>query len=612
MTDVIHLLPDAVANQIAAGEVVERPASVVKELVENSIDAGATQIRVVIKEAGRSLIEISDDGSGMSMTDARMAFERHATSKISSAQDLYDLHTMGFRGEALASIVAVAQVEVRTRREEDETGTLLRIEGSRVIEQEPTVCDRGCKISVKNLFFNVVARRRFLKSNATEFNHILTIFNRIAIIYPQISFLLIHNDVEIYRLQSTSQMQRIIDIFGKKIRTQLLPINTETTLGRISGYVGRPEGATKHGASQFFFINGRFMRHPSFHKAVLTAYERMLPTGEQPCYFISFEVDPSTVDINIHPQKTEVKFENEKPLWSILIASVREALGKFNVVPDIDFANAADVNGMPLPPKDKGAVRQPGTGATSGYNPFLQMKMNGYRRGNVDWETLYKGFESRKDEEKISPTEQRLSLDIEQPEEISFESEKKQSGLKEFLQFRGRFLVTTVRSGLMIIDQKRAHERVLYEQYRKAYRLQNHPSQRLMFPVSLELDEQENMQMRLLLPELRALGFEVTEKTPHVWIVTSVPAETVNEQTENIVRNLIDVAKEGKLEAEQLQSKVALRLAKANAVEYGRQMTVEELNTLVSGLFACENCNNTPDGKVIMKVLGEAELSNLF
>ncbi len=612
MTDVIHLLPDAVANQIAAGEVVERPASVVKELMENSIDAGATEIRVVIKEAGRALIEVSDNGKGMSMTDARMAFERHATSKISSAQDLYALHTMGFRGEALASIVAVSQVEVRTRREEDEMGTLLRLEGSVLMEQEPTLCDRGCKISVKNLFFNVVARRRFLKSNATEFNHILTIFNRIAIVYPQISFLLIHNDVEVYRLQETSSMQRIIDIFGKKMRTQLLPVNTETTLGRIQGYVGRPECATKHGANQFFFINGRYMRHPSFHKAVLMAYERMLPVGQQPCYFITFDVDPSTVDINIHPQKTEVKFENEKPLWAILIASVREALGKFNVVPDIDFDNAADLNRMPLPPKDSNAVRQPETGATPGYNPFRQTKQTSYRRENVDWESLYKGFESRRGEDSPAPPrEQMLNLKVDTSEEFTAEEEKKNTALKEFLQFRGRFLVTTVRSGLMVIDQKRAHERVLYEKYKKAYRMQNHPSQRLMFPVSLELNEQENAQIKRLLPELRALGFELSERESRLWRITSVPIETINEQIERIVRDLIS-AVEGELDAEQLQNKVALHLAKANAIEYGRKMSSDELNMLVSGLFACENCNNTPDGKIIMKVLSETDLSNLF
>ncbi|MBQ1836720.1 MAG: DNA mismatch repair endonuclease MutL, partial [Paludibacteraceae bacterium] len=334
MTDIIHLLPDSVANQIAAGEVVDRPSSVVKELVENSIDAGATDIAVIIKDSGKTLIQVVDNGKGMSETDARMAFERHATSKISSAADLYSLQTMGFRGEALASIAAIAQIDLRTRREGDEMGVFLQIEGSKFVTQEPVACAVGSSFAVKNLFFNTPARRRFLKSDATEFGHIVTVFNRIALVYPNVSFSLFHNDVEMCNFLASNQAQRIVDVFGKKLKTQLLPVDIETDVVKISGYVCRPESATKTSANQYFFVNGRFMWHPSFNKAVLQAYDRMLPAGTYPGFYIFLQVDPKTLDVNIHPQKIEVKFENEKTIWSIIQASVREALGKFNVVPD--------------------------------------------------------------------------------------------------------------------------------------------------------------------------------------------------------------------------------------------------------------------------------------
>ncbi len=368
MSDIIHLLPDSVANQIAAGEVIQRPASVVKELVENALDAGADSIQVNIKDAGRTLIQIIDNGKGMSETDARMAFERHATSKIKEANDLFSLSTMGFRGEALASIAAVAHIDLKTKRKEDELGTHIEIAGSNVEKQEPTACSEGTIFSIKNLFFNVPARRKFLKTNATEFNHIVNEFNRIAIIYPEISFTLTHNDSEVYNLPEGTLRQRIVNIFGKNINSQLLTIDTETSLLKISGFVGKPETARKQMHNQYFFVNGRYMRHPYFHKAVMKAFDRMLAPETTPSYFICFDIDPSNIDVNIHPTKTEIKFENERAIWSILMASVRESLGKFNVVPGLDFDQEGATE-IPVISADT-SIKMPDTGFNEDYNPF--------------------------------------------------------------------------------------------------------------------------------------------------------------------------------------------------------------------------------------------------
>ncbi|MBP5137292.1 MAG: DNA mismatch repair endonuclease MutL, partial [Paludibacteraceae bacterium] len=461
MTDIIHLLPDSVANQIAAGEVVDRPSSVVKELVENSIDAGATDIAVIIKDSGKTLIQVVDNGKGMSETDARMAFARHATSKISSASDLYSMQTMGYRGEALASIAAIAQIDLRTRREGDEMGVLLQIEGSKFVAQEPVACAVGSSFAVKNLFFNTPARRRFLKSDATEFGHIVTVFNRIALVYPNVGFSLFHNDVEMCNFSPSNQAQRIVDVFGKKLKTQLLPVDIETDVVKINGYVCRPESATKTSANQYFFVNGRFMWHPSFNKAVLQAYDRMLPAGSYPGFYIFLQVDPKTLDVNIHPQKIEVKFENEKTIWSIIQASVREALGKFNVVPDIDFEHADPSVDIPVL-KPGADVKKPSTGASSSYNPFADtlVQKRSYRSGAMDWETLYKGFEKQGKTDEA--TQMKLGIDSFDVEE---ESVKPMAESSEFVQFRGKYIVTTVKSGLMLIDQHRAHYRVLYDKY---------------------------------------------------------------------------------------------------------------------------------------------------
>jgi DNA mismatch repair protein MutL len=482
MTDIIHLLPDSVANQIAAGEVIQRPASVIKELVENAIDAGASTIQVLVKDAGRTLIQIIDNGKGMSETDARLSFERHATSKIKTADDLFSLSTMGFRGEALASIAAIAQVELRTRREEDELGILIEVAGSRVEKQEAVSCSKGTMFSVKNLFFNVPARRKFLKANSTELNQIINEFNRIAIIYPQISFSLTHNDSLIYQLSESSLRQRIVSIFGKTINQQLLSIETQTSLVTISGFIGKPESAKKQMHNQYFFVNGRYMRHPYFHKAVMQAFDRMLAPETSPSYFISFSIDPSNIDVNIHPTKTEIKFENEQAIWSIILASVREALGKFNVVPGIDFdqENAAEIPVL----NTQTDIKVPTTGFNPEYNPFKQNSESpSYKRENLNWEKLYEGFESDKGGIDETTTQSNLTFSSNEST-LLFRNEDICS---DYFQFRGKYIFTSVKSGLMLIDQHRAHMRILYEQYLQSIKLQKGVSQQMLFPELLEL-----------------------------------------------------------------------------------------------------------------------------
>ena len=609
MTDIIHLLPDSVANQIAAGEVVDRPSSVVKELVENSIDAGATDIAVIIKDSGKTLIQVVDNGKGMSETDARLAFERHATSKINSAADLYSLQTMGFRGEALASIAAIAQIDLRTRREGDEMGVLLQIEGSKFVAQEPVACAVGSSFAVKNLFFNTPARRRFLKSDATEFGHIVTVFNRIALVYPNVSFSLFHNDVEMCNYAASNQAQRIVDVFGKKLKTQLLPVDIETDVVKISGYVCRPESATKTSANQYFFVNGRFMWHPSFNKAVLQAYDRMLPAGTYPGFYIFLQVDPKTLDVNIHPQKIEVKFENEKTIWSIIQASVREALGKFNVVPDIDFEHADPSVEIPVL-KPGAEVKKPSTGASSSYNPFADtsVQKRSYRSGAMDWEALYKGFE--KQGRSDDATQMKLGIEPEVTEDVVVKPMAENS---EFLQFRGKYIVTTVKSGLMLIDQHRAHQRVLYDKYMNSFSGGAVASQQMMFPEIVELSADLSAVLEKIMPDLQKMGFAIEPFGKNTYRITAQPEGMSSDSPSDMLKDIVgDMAHGGSLDMDAVRRNMALSLSKANAVAYGKQLSQREMNELVSSLFVCSNSNNTPDGKVIIVVLSDSDIDGHF
>lgn len=616
MSDIIHLLPDSVANQIAAGEVIQRPASVIKELVENSIDAGATYIQVVIKDAGRTLIQIIDNGKGMSETDARMAFERHATSKIKSADDLFSLHTMGFRGEALASICAIAQVELRTRRKEDELGTFIEISGSKIEQQKPISCSQGTIFSVKNLFFNVPARRKFLKTNATELNHIITEFNRIAIIYPDIAFSLTHNDEEIYQLPESTLKQRIINMLGKGLSNQLLNIYTETSLLTISGFVGKPESARKQMHNQYFFVNGRYMRHPYFHKAVMKAFDNMLSPETSPNYFICFNIDPANIDVNIHPTKTEIKFENEQAIWSILLSAVKESLGKFSVVPDIDF----DTDGsMDIPVLNSGTkIHAPQVDFNPDYNPFKQeyatpsASGNYNKREQFDWEKLYEGFENDKTPE---PIQAEIMLDS----HISDTTDAKhkettilQPGV-EYFQFKGKYILTSVKSGLMFIDQHRAHMRILFEQYLQFITQQKGLSQQILFPELIDLSAEDSLIMEDLKEDLTFVGFDIDKFGKNTYRVNGVPANMDGMSCLPVLEEMISAQKESTLSGKNIiQERIALAIAKAAAIPYGKVLSAQEISNMVDSLFSCQSHNYAPDGKPIINILSEEEIENRF
>ena len=602
MSDVIQLLPDSVANQIAAGEVIQRPASVVKELVENALDAGATEVHVSIVDAGRTTIQVIDDGKGMSPTDARLSFERHATSKIRKAEDLFDLHTMGFRGEALASIAAVAQVELKTRMHSDDVGTAITIHGSRFVSQEPVSCPVGSNFKVENLFFNVPARRKFLKSNTTELNNILTTYERIVLVNPQVAFTLHSNGVQLSNLSRTGQRQRILDVFGKKTNQDLLPIAVDTSVCRISGFVGKPESARKKETHQFFFVNGRFMKHPYFSKAVMTPFERLVPQGEQVPYFIYFDVPASDIDVNIHPTKTEIKFENEQVIWQILSAAVKEAVGKFNDIPSIDF----DVLGKPDIPvynPDNTSVRKPEVRTNPQYNPFNNPE-NRRATSLPQWEDLYQG--ARHDEGQQT----RLfddNDDMGSPAEII--AEKSPS----HYQYKGRLIMTAVKSGLMLIDQHRAHLRILFEEYLE--KMHNHKwhSQGMLFPEIIKLSLADGEVMRQILPELSELGFSLTDLGGGSFSVDGIPAGIEGLDATTMLPHLLEIAKENTgRPKDEVDTALALALAKASAIPQGQVLGNEEMESLVNRLFTCSNVNLTPDGNPILCILPQEEIDRLM
>ena len=614
MSDIIHLLPDSVANQIAAGEVIQRPASVVKELVENAIDADAKEVHVLVTDAGKTSIQVIDDGKGMSETDARLSFERHATSKIREAADLFALHTMGFRGEALASIAAVAEVELKTRREEDELGTRLRIAGSKVESQEPATCPRGSNFLVKNLFFNVPARRKFLKSNSTELSNIMTEFERIALVHPSVSFSLQHNDAELLNLPAMPLRQRVMAVFGKKMNQQLLTLEVETTLVKISGFVAKPETARKKGTHQYFFVNGRYMRHPYFHKAVMEAYERLIPAGEQVSYFIYFDVDPKNIDVNIHPTKTEIKFENEQAIWQILAAAVKETLGRFSAVPSIDF----DTEDMPDLPAFGGASapEPPKVSYDSGFDPFKSAASVTYGGGHTrsasgDWEQLYAGVarasKMNEPEADLLPDEEELVTASLVPEEPVVER-----GAQHF-QLKGRFILTSVKSGLMLIDQHRAHVRVLFDRYMEQIRTRKGVSQGVLFPEVVELTPAETVVLDALADDLAAVGFDLSPLGGGSYAINRVPAGIEGLSPVDLIKNMVHTAQEkGADVREEVQSILALTLARSAAIVYGQVLSEEEMANLVDSLFASPTPGYTPDGRTVLVTVKEEEIEKRF
>lgn len=636
MSDIIRLLPDSVANQIAAGEVIQRPASVIKELVENSIDAGATSVTIILKDAGRTLIQVIDNGCGMSDTDARLAFERHATSKIRKADDLFSLSTMGFRGEALASIAAIAQVDLRTMLKGETIGTRLVINGSKVESQEPEACAQGSNLMVKNLFFNVPARRKFLKKDSVELSNIMREFERLALVNIGVDFTLISNDVTLHSLRRASLKQRIADLFGRSLDKQIVPLDTDTSIVRINGFIGLPENARKRNALQYLMVNGRNMRHLYFHKAIMQCYKRLITADVQPNYFINLTVDPETIDVNIHPTKSEIKFENEQAIWQILTAAVRESLGRFNAAPAIDF----DVDEAPEIP-----VFSPDIDADhevileEGYNPFSQpahatrssslsgmgssvsglgtsesRKISSLSVNHAhtserfqDWEKLYDDFVKKRDdgyasmvESKVNRSESELELDNEAP-------------VSATLQLKNSYILTPSRDGLMIIDQHRAHKRILYDSYLAKVKERDMVCQNTMFPEIVELSPAQNAVLADIAPSLEDLGFAISPLGDNSWSITGIPSMLGGANPRDLLLGMIEsVTETGEELASSLQERIALSMARSSAIKRGQVLSATEMDKLISDLFRLSTPARTPDGKTVFTIVNIEDISKML
>lgn len=604
--DIIHLLPDSVANQIAAGEVIQRPSSVIKELLENAIDAGAHRVDVIIEDAGRTSIQVVDDGCGMSETDARLAFERHATSKIAEASDLFTLTTMGFRGEALPSIAAVSQVVLRTRTADAELGTVLTIEGGRVVSQEVDSCAPGSNFLVQNLFYNVPARRKFLKSNQTELSNIIQEFERVALVNPDVCFTFTHDGHSLNSLQPESVRQRIATLFGKRLSEQLLNVDVDTTLCHLTGFVGKPESAKKKGARQFFFINGRYMRHPYFHKAVQEAFDDLIQVGEQVPYFLYMQVDPSTIDVNIHPTKTEIKFENELAIWQIILAAVKEALGRFNAVPTIDF----DTNGRPsdIPVYNPSSpshstVSVPRVDVDNTYNPFKGSSSSHRVSVPKDWEQLYMPPQSN------DSIQADISLFNSNTEDGKTSIERS----VQHYQYRGQYIVTEVRSGLMFIDQHRAHVRILYNMYRDQLEGQPSTTQGLLFPEVVQFSMSDAPLVEEIQDELHALGFDITSLGGGSYSIQGLPAGFEGAEPRQLLTDIIDTLRERAQGLDQeLHHRIAIALSRRAAIPVGQVLSQNEMEDLVEKLFQLSEPNYTPDGKTIVVIYPHENMEKMF
>lgn len=617
--DIVRLLPDTVANQIAAGEVVQRPSSVIKELLENSIDAHATEVQIVLREAGRELVQVIDNGIGMSPVDARMAFERHATSKISSAADLFELRTMGFRGEALASIAAVAEVELRTRRPEDETGICIRINGGNFQGQEIISCPVGANFQIRNLFYNVPARRKFLKSNQTELSNIISEVQRVALANPQVGFTLIHNDVLQLQLTPGGKKQRITQIFSKTIGKSLLPVGIDNELLSIEGFVCQPDTARKKGALQYFFVNDRFMKHPYFHKAIMESYQDLIPEGTQPNYFIYLNVNPGSIDVNIHPTKTEIKFENEPARCHILMATVREALGKYNEIPAIDFDTAdmpdipvASVDTMPTYLKSS-APAEPKPSFDTSYNPFRSMSS----RNNSPFDT----FEFMKSTyaEEVLPSKMSSVIDTtpvhtQQEEEMFTAADNAARPSVRYTQIAGRYIASSDRSGLQLIDQHRAHICILFSRYMSQLEKHQGMSQQELFPEIIEIAPADVPVLESISDELSALGFELDNLGGGSFAVNGRPATMAGSNNlVQLINQMIDVARDQVHKVgDQLNRQLALKMAQIQSINYGKNLTEEEMNQLVENLQELPDYHHTPDGKKVVATVSVKDLDKLF
>ncbi|MCC8410596.1 DNA mismatch repair endonuclease MutL [Mucilaginibacter sp. UR6-1] len=629
MPDIIQLLPDSVANQIAAGEVVQRPASAVKELVENAIDAGADKIQLILKDAGKSLIQVIDNGCGMSMTDARMCFERHATSKIRKADDLFAIRTMGFRGEAMASIAAIAQVELKSRRHEDELGTCITIEGSEVISQEPCATATGTSISVKNLFYNTPARRNFLKSNSVEMRHIIDEFQRVALANPQVFLTLHHDGQEVYHLPASGLKQRIVHLLGNNYNQRLVPVEEDTTIIKLHGFVGKPEFARRTRGEQFFFVNNRFIRDAYLNHAVLTAFEELLPEDSFPLYVLFIDIDPAKIDINVHPTKTEIKYQDEKAIYAIIRSAVKRALGKYNITPTIDFDQENSIGHL-ITEKPLGEIVPPTITVNPDFNPFATearqpareehpflrdsnlTRSNGgggngsYRQLPVpqNWDTLY----------QISKREQAIQQDLHTEQLITInEQDINKASERQLFQVHNRFILSQIKSGFMLINQQAAHERVLYERFLQQLESHSGTSQQSLFPQSVTLNSSDFELLRELLPDIKSLGFDIREFGKNTVVVEGIPADLNNASEHELLEHLLEGFKNNQAILKlNKRDNLARSLARNAAIKAGTKLSLEEMNLLIDQLFACQMPNVALNGKPVISTFTMNEILERF
>ena len=624
MSDIIQLLPDAVANQIAAGEVVQRPASAVKELIENAIDAGADRIKLVVKEAGKSLIQVIDNGCGMSVTDARLCFERHATSKIRKAEDLFAIRSMGFRGEAMASIAAIAQVELKTRRVEDELGTVIEIEGSKVVNQFPEALSAGTSISVKNLFYNIPARRNFLKSNSVEMRHIIDEFQRVALAHPEIFFSLHSDNNELFHLTTGTLKQRIVHLFGNNYNQKLVPVEEDTSIIKLSGFIGKPEYAKKTRGEQFFFVNKRFIRDPYLNHAVMNAYEEILPSETFPMYVLFIDIDPAKIDINVHPTKTEIKYEDDKAIYAIIRSAVKRSLGRYNITPSLDFDQETSFSSF-ISTKPLEEIQAPTINFNPNFNPFENeigaLKSSStasratdysskFERESIpkNWDTLY----------KITEQDTAIQLPLIEDQQESVETAEfhisKTETKKSFFQIHNRYIVSQIHSGIMLIDQQAAHERILFEQYIEQLTNNQGSSQQSLFPTTIDLTPSDFELMHDILPELQTLGFQLRPFGKTTYIVDGIPADLGNNINEKqIIEQLLEDYKHNSAELKvDKRDNLAKSLAKSAAIKAGTPLDNEAIAELIDKLFACQSPNISVHGKPTLITLTLAELMEKF
>jgi DNA mismatch repair protein MutL len=619
MADIIQLLPDAIANQIAAGEVIQRPASVVKELLENAVDAGSTKIQLIIKDAGKSLVQVIDNGCGMSDTDARMSFERHATSKIRSATDLFAIRTMGFRGEAMASIAAVAQVEMKTRQQPKEMGLRLQVEGSKVIKQEPCQTTPGTSIAVKNLFFNIPARRNFLKSNPVELKHILDEFQRVALSNPDIHFIVHRDKEELYHLTPANLRQRIVGILGTTSNKKLIPVEEETDIVRIKGYVGKPEFAKKSRGNQYFFVNNRFIKNGYLHHAVMSAYEELISKEQYPLYMIFIEIDPAKIDINVHPTKQEINFDDQRLVYNYLKVAVRHALGQHNAMPSLDFEQESTFNLPVIKPQESPTFRtsaasgpaSSGTSSSGGANfPSLSQR----EKSNLqNWEKLYENLRSPEEEETNAPTSLTLESSWSVEGASSEESQPTQKTQKEPYQIHRTYILNQIKSGFILIDQQAAHERILYEQYLEILQDQSGTTQQQLFTKTIELDAPDTEILLGILEEVNLLGFDIQHFGQQTFVINGIPGELVGKKDElKVVTQLIEQYKFGLELNLNIKENIARSMARSAAIKRGQSLDKEEMKTLIDKLFACAIPYKSPTGRNVFHTFELEEVAKLF